>query len=42
MFHLDISGKEINDEQPKNIAFILFIFSQFHFEISGNDINEEQ
>ena len=42
VFHFDISGSDINDEQFKNISAIIVTLSVFHLEISGNDINFEQ
>ena len=41
IFHKEISGKEIKEDQLKNIKLILITFSRFHFEISGNDFNDE-
>jgi len=41
VFHLDISGKDINDEQFKNNPSILITLSVFHLDISGKDINDE-
>ena len=39
VFHLDISGKEDNDEQPLNIKHITVTLEVFHLDISGNDDN---
>jgi hypothetical protein len=40
-FHLEISGKNINDEHPENKSHILVSFLTSHLEISGKDINDE-
>jgi len=40
MFHLEISGNDINELQSLNKEYILVTFEVFHFDISGNDINE--
>ena len=42
MFHFEISGREINDEQPPNILINERTFLVFHLEISGNEVNDEQ
>jgi hypothetical protein len=42
VFHFEISGNEVNEEQHENILFIKVTFSVFHFEISGSEVNEEQ
>ena len=41
VFHLDISGNDINDEHSKNNPLILFILFVFHLEISGKEIKDE-
>ena len=41
VFHFDISGNDINDEQLRNNEFISVTLFVFHFEISGNDCNDE-
>ena len=40
IFHLDISGKDTNDEQILNILSILVTFPVFQFDISGIDISD--
>ena len=40
VFHLEMSGNDLNDVNPSNKPLILLIFSVFQFDISGNDINE--
>ena len=40
MFHLDISGKDISDEQFKKTLDILFTLLVFHLDISGKDFKE--
>ena len=42
VFHLDILGKDIKDEQLLNKLFILVILLVIHLEISGSSINDEQ
>ena len=42
VFHLDISGKDINELHLENIPLILVTFVVFHLDISGKDINELQ
>ena len=42
VFHLDISGKDINDEQLKNKALRLLTLLIFQLKISVKDINDEQ
>ena len=42
VFHFEISGIDVKEEQLKNIPFILVTLLVFHLEISGNDNNEEQ
>ena len=42
VFHLDIFGKNDNDEQPANISLISSTLVVFHSDISGNDDNDEQ
>ena len=42
MFHLDISGKEINEEQLKNVDSISLAQLVFHLDRSGNDNSDEQ
>ena len=42
VYHFDISGKDINEEQPSKIESIYLILFVFHFEISGKILNEEQ
>ena len=39
--HLEISGKDNNDEQKHKKPFIFKTSEIFHFEISGKDVNEE-
>ena len=39
-FHLDISGKDNNDEHHENIDSIFFTLLVFHLDISGKDIND--
>ena len=41
IFHLNIFGKDFNEEHPLNIDSILMTFIVFQLDISGNDINEE-
>ena len=41
VFHFDISGNDIKEEQSLKIQFISMTFLVFHFEISGNDIKLE-
>ncbi len=41
VFHLEISGKDDNDEHCSNIELILFILFVFHLEISGKEDNDE-
>ena len=41
IFHFDISGNDINDEQSVNIYCICVIFDVSHFDVSGNDIKDE-
>ena len=41
VFHLEISGNEVNEEHWSNIPFILVTLSVFQLEISGNEVNEE-
>ena len=41
IFHFEISGKEMKEEQLKNKLFKLIILITFHFEISGNSFNDE-
>ena len=41
VFHLNLSGKYINDEHFKNIESIFFTLLIFHLDISGKDINDE-
>ena len=41
IFHLDISGKDINDLQLENRKLIsIIILSVFHKDISGNNLIE--
>ena len=40
-FHLEISGKEIKEEQSSNKDCIKLILSGFHLDISGKDTNDE-
>ena len=42
MSHLDISGKEVNDKQPRKMQAISTTLPVFHFDMSGNEINDEQ
>ena len=42
IFHVDISGNEINEEQFLNNAPISIVLDKSHFDISGNDFNDEQ
>ena len=37
-----MSGKEVNDEQQKNIPLISVALFVFHLDISGKVINDEQ
>ena len=41
VFHFDISGNDINDEQPLNIPLKLVLISVLQLEISGKDFNDE-
>ena len=41
VFHFDISGKDINDEQPRKIPLMSFTLSVFQFDISGKDSIDE-
>ena len=41
MFHLDISGNDINDKHSPNIERILITLSVFQLDISGKDFNDE-
>ena len=40
IFHLDISGKDSNDEQFVNIDIIFVALFVFHLDISGKDNNK--
>ena len=42
IFHIEISGKDNNEEHPENKHIISVTFSVIHFDISGNDFKEEQ
>ena len=42
VFHLEISGNDINDEQSANHKVIKIILLVFHLDISGHDFNELQ
>ena len=42
MLHLNISGSDDNDEQPKNRYFISVILLVFQFEILDKEDNDEQ
>ena len=42
VFHFDISGNDINEEQFKNILDIFLTLLISHIEISGKLINFEQ
>ena len=37
VFHLEISGKDDNDEHPENILLISLTLTVFHLEISSKD-----
>ena len=41
IFHLDISGKDINDLHPLNIPSISLTLDKFQFYISGKLVNSE-
>jgi len=41
IFHFEISGKEIKEEQLKNKLFKYITLFTFHFEISGNSFKDE-
>ena len=41
VFHLDISGNDINEEHSLNMKLISLTLEVFNLDISGNDINEE-
>ena len=41
VFHLEISGKDINEQHPENKQHIFVILPVINFEISFKDINEE-
>ena len=41
IFHFEISGKDIKEEQLKNKLFKPKTLFTFHFEISGNSFNDE-
>ena len=40
IFHFEISGNEIRDEQLKNKFLKQVTLFMFHLEISGNEIND--
>ena len=42
VFHFEISGIDVKEEQLKNIPLIFVMLLVFHLEISGKDDNEEQ
>ena len=42
VFHLEISGKDINDEHSKNNSLKSLASLIFQIEISGNNSNDEQ
>ena len=42
VFHLEISGKEFNEEHPEKRPVIFYTLFIFHFEISGIEIKLEQ
>ena len=42
VFHLEMSGKDVNDKQSLNKAPKLVTLLISHLEISGNDINDGQ
>ena len=42
IFHFEISGKEIKEEQLQNIEFKEKILFTFHLEILGNSFNDKQ
>jgi hypothetical protein len=42
VFHLDISGKLVNDEHPQNKYIIVEILLVFHLERSGKEVKDEQ
>ena len=37
-----MSGKDNNDEHPKNIQLIFLTLFVAHFDISGKDVKDEQ
>jgi hypothetical protein len=39
--HIEISGKDINDEHPSNILLISLTLLVFHFEMPGKDDSDE-
>ena len=41
IFHFEISGKEIKEEQLKNNLCKSITLLKFHLEISGNSFNDE-
>ena len=41
VIHLEISGKEDNDELPENMQLKSVTLLVFHFEISGKEYNDE-
>ena len=41
IFHFEISGKDIKDEQSLNMQIISVTLLVFQFEISGKDDNDE-
>ena len=42
VFHLDISGKDFNDLQLKNICCVIFRLLVFHLDILGKTDSNEQ
>ena len=42
MFYLDISSKDINEEQFENMPYIYFILFVFHLEILGKENEEDK
>ena len=41
LFHFEISGKVVNDEQPLKIKLISITLFVFHFQISGKEVKDK-
>ena len=42
VFNLEISGRDIKEEQSEKIKVIYFTLPVFHLDISGRDVKDEQ